>query len=422
MYPSGLAHKLGQPQVLQELAPMVRRQIRRRRLLPTLLLAALMVACASTSNIIPVSPPLPTVPVIQPAEPPESRPCPSPQIGPPPASRFDPLDSAGAIAYSNDGLWLVYPAAERTVLLHSGSDTAFAWSPDGNRLVFLSRLRSEPCAFAFLMLADLRRGTIRPLADRPGLYSRPAWSPDGQYLAYVESNGRLQALRLSDGLVQVLSEDAYVSKVTDLSGDPVDAVPAAPRWVDATHLAYLRSDGSGRRAGLAQVALDGSERGILVQESVNPYDGFAFTPNGQRLAYALSADAQSDEGETPLVVVDLRSGERLEISDNSSRRVRSPASRLQWSPDGAYLVGGAGLAGLFLVEGEPPAYRVSQLEAFGVLGEAQSWAPDSRRFVILVEEGGRPLPGLAIYDLEQTTLRRLPVELRPPYAVAWSPK
>jgi Tol biopolymer transport system component len=267
------------------------------------------------------------------------------------------------------------------------------------------------------MLADLRAGTIRPLLDRPGLYSRPAWSPDGSYLAYTESNGRLQILRLSDDLVQVLSDDAYVSKVIDLRGDTVDVVPVAPRWVDGTHIAYPRSDGSGRMVGLAKLALDGSERSMLVEDLVNPYDGFAFTPNGSRLAYA-----RSDEGETPLVLVDLRSGERLEIEENSSNQVRSPASRLQWSPDGTYLVGGAGSAGIFLMEGDPPAYRVSQIKAFGVLGEAQSWAPDSRRFVILVEKGNNQLPGLAIYDLEHTTLSELAIELRPPYTVAWNPK
>lgn len=373
------------------------------------------VACTMRPALPSTSTPIPTALATQSAEPTESVPCPLPQVKPPSESRFDPLDGAGAIAYSNNGLWLVYPATGRTVQLHQGLDTAFVWSPDGNRITFLSRLRSEPCAFAFLMLADLRTGTIRPLLDRPGLYSRPAWSPDGRYLAYTESNGRLQVLRLSDNQVRVLSDDAYMSKVIDLRGDTVDVLPQAPKWVDGMHIAYLKSDEFGGVLGLAEVSLDGSESAMLVTDTVCPYDGFTLAPDGSRLAYARSE-------ESPLLVIDLRSDERVAVEENSSKSVRSPSERLQWSPDGVYLVGRAGPVGIFLMEGDPPAYRVSQLKAFGVLGEAQSWAPDSRRFVILVEEGNNQLPSLAIYDLEQVTLSELAVELRPPYTVAWNPK
>lgn len=388
-------------------------QVQCGRLIPMLCLAVLVIACAAASNTTIVSPTptltsvgISTLPANQPST--TRIPSPLPQVETPRESRFDPLDGAGAIAYSNDGLWLVYPATGRTVRLHQGSDTGFVWSPDGSRIAFLSRLRSEPCAFGFLMLADLRAGTIRPLLDHPGLYSRPAWSPDGKYLAYTDSNSRLQVLRLSDNQVQVLSVDAYMSKVIDLRGDTVDVLPQAPKWVDEVYIAYLKGDAAGDVLGLAKVALDGSESTMLVTDTIYPYDGFAFAPDGSRLAYA-----RSEEG--PLFVLDLRSGARLEIEESSSKSIRSPITRLQWSPDGAYLVGGAGLAGIFLMEGDPPAYRVSQIEALGVLGEVQTWAPDSQRFVMLLEEG------LGIYNLEEGTLSELAVGLRPPYAVAWNP-
>ncbi|HXF68493.1 MAG TPA: hypothetical protein VNK89_01690, partial [Thermoflexus sp.] len=105
-----------------------------------------------------------------------------------------------------------------------------------------------------------------------------------------------------------------------------------------------------------------------------------------------------------------------------SQSVRSPSERLQWSPDGVYLAGKAGLAGVFLVEGDPPAYRVSQLKVYGLLGEEQSWAPDRHRLVILIERQAGQLPALAIYDLETASLHPLAVEVSPPYAIAWNPK
>ncbi|MDY7079544.1 MAG: hypothetical protein SXV54_21785 [Chloroflexota bacterium] len=401
----------------------MKRKFQSRRLTWVLYLTMVVTACTSTLDKTPLPPTLPsisvptsTVPANEPVELTQSTPCHPPQVESPGESQFDPLNGTGAVAYSNDGLWLVYPAAGRTVRLHQGSDTAFVWSPDGDLIAFLSRLRPEPCAFAFLMLADLRTGTIRPLLDRPGLYSRPAWSPDGSYLAYTESDGRLQVLRLSDNLVQVLSDDAYMSKVIDLHGETVDVVPVAPRWVDGTHIAYLKGNESRQVVGLAELTLDGLESSMLVTGTVNPYDGFALAPDGSRLAYT-----RSSEGEEPLVSVDLLSGEHLEVEENSSNRVRSPSSRLQWSSDGAYLVGQAEPAGIFIVQANASTCQVSQIEPLGVLGAAQAWAPDSRRFVMLVGQNDQ-LPHLAIYDLEKATLSELAIEVCPPYAIAWNPK
>ncbi|HXF69522.1 MAG TPA: hypothetical protein VNK89_06920, partial [Thermoflexus sp.] len=283
------------------------------------LVAAVGAACAPTPN------PTAVPPTISPTSPSGNGPCPPPQVEPPPESRFTPLDGTGAIAYSNNGLWLVDPTTGRTVQLHQGSDGTFVWAPDGERIAFLSFLRLNLCAFAFLMLADLRTGIIQPLVDRPGLYSRPAWSPDGKHLAYTDSEGRLWALRLSDHQRRVLREDVYVSKAIDLQGNVVNWFPQAPRWTDGTHIAYLRRNERGGVLGIAEVSLNGLEDAMLVVDTVWPYDGFALTPDGNRLAYA-----RSEEG--PLVVMDLRSGERITVAGDASQSVRSPSERLQWSP------------------------------------------------------------------------------------------
>ncbi|MFN3929049.1 MAG: TolB family protein, partial [Thermoflexus sp.] len=198
-------------------------------------------------------------------------------------------------------------------------------------------------------------------------------------------------------------------------GNIVDWFPQAPKWVDEAHIAYLRRNERGGVLGIAQASLNGPADAMLVVDTVWPYDGFALTPDGNRLAYA-----RSEEG--PLVVMDLRSGERIAVEGGASQSVRSPSERLQWSPDGVYLAGKAGLAGVFLVEGDPPAYRVSQLKVFGLLGEGQSWAPDRRRLVILIERQAGQRPSLAIYDLETASLHPLAVEVSPPYAMAWNPK
>ncbi len=377
-------------------------------------------ACAATTPSSPVatpprtSTPGPASPIPRPTGSPSVSPCVPPPAEPPRESRFPPLDGAGMIAYSNDGLWLVHPDTGQNVRLHAGLDGAFAWAPDGRRIAFLSYLRLSPCAFAFLMLADLEAGLVRPLLDRPGLYSRPAWSPDGQHLAYTDADGYLYVLRPGDGSPRTLRKDAYVARAIDLHGRPVDRFPTSPKWIDGQRIAYLKQGPSGNVGGIEVVFIDRVEAQMRVDGTIWPYDGFAPTPDGRQLIYA-----HGEEG--PLVMVDLVAGERTIIMEHASSPARIPYEDLQWSPDGLRLIGKTGMAGIVLVERDGTAYRISELGALGVPGEAQSWAPDGRRF-ILIQSEGPSLERLIIYDL--TTHQRYPlaVTTRPPYGAAWNPK
>lgn len=338
-------------------------------------------------------------------------PCSPPPAEIPEESHFGPLNGNGMIAYSHDGLRLIHPDTGQTLYLHSGLDGAFVWSPDGLRLAFLSYLRLSPCAFSFVMMADLQAGTITPLTDRPGLYSRPAWSPDGRHVAYTDAEGHLYALRVEERLARVLVEDVYVAQTIDLQGKPVDWFPPAPKWVDDEHVAYLKRNSGGQIEGIALSSINGAERRMLVAGSVWPYDGFALTPDGKRLAYA-----PGEEG--PLRIVDLHGDERLTVQA-ASRPI--PYERLQWSPDGSRLIGRTGLAGVVLVEVEGASVQVFDLGVLGIPGEVQSWAPDGRRLVLL-DGGELSTTQLVVYDLATRQRRTLAAETRPPHGVAWNPR
>ena len=56
-----------------------------------------------------------------------------------------------------------------------------AWSPDGNRLAYVSFESQQPS----LWWQDLQSGKRTMISEKPGINGAPAWSPDGKRLAYV---------------------------------------------------------------------------------------------------------------------------------------------------------------------------------------------------------------------------------------------
>jgi|GEM_PF-5267939 len=62
------------------------------------------------------------------------------------------------------------------------------WSPNGEQLVFSHRPSATPHDLAFnsdLSVLSVRTGKIRTLVERPGMDVNPSWSPDGQRIAFL---------------------------------------------------------------------------------------------------------------------------------------------------------------------------------------------------------------------------------------------
>jgi dipeptidyl aminopeptidase/acylaminoacyl peptidase len=130
-------------------------------------------------------------------------------------------DRSGYLQRLYSHLWLFDVAARKAEPLTSGpaNDTAPAWSPDGGRIAFVSdrgpNVDRDPDSDVFVVEAKPGASPVQ-LTDFAGPDGgRPAWSPDGQWIAFLRGDeprfsaydlSRLAVVPSAGGATKVLTE------------------------------------------------------------------------------------------------------------------------------------------------------------------------------------------------------------------------
>ena len=225
-----------------------------------------------------------------------------------------------------------------------------AWSPDGNRMAYVSFEKKKPVVF----VQSLYTGERKAVANFKGNNSAPAWSPDGSKLAVVLTYGA------NSQIYTISADGSNLQQVTKSS-----SIDTEPAFSPDGKFIYFSSDRGGRPQIYKVPSTGGSASRVTFEGGYNVSP--RFSPDGKYLTYI-----RNDGGSFKVAVQDLGSGDVKLLSNGSLDESPSFAPNARTIMY-ATRVGGRGTLATVTVDGMV-RQRVS--EAGGDIREP-AWGPAS---------------------------------------------
>jgi TolB protein len=226
-----------------------------------------------------------------------------------------------------------------------------AWSPDGQNLAYVSFEARLPSVY----VQYLKTGERRRVSAKAGVNQAPAWSPDGKKLALT--------LSTRDGNLDIYVLDLTTQALTRITDDP--SIDTEPQWSKDGQSLYFTSD----RAGGPQIYRVGIQPGdhprrLTFQGNYNARP--RLSPDESQLAFVTQED-----GAYRIAVMDLRGRGEVQVLTKGRFDV-SPS----YAPNGAEIIyasrdRGRGVLALVTADGRVQERLVSSE------GEVQepAWSP-----------------------------------------------
>jgi len=216
-----------------------------------------------------------------------------------------------------------------------GSNSSPAWSPDGQNLAYISQpnLLGIPSAEQVVSIRSLRTGQERELSPKfYYIFPNIQWSPDGRSILVQAKEWK------SLGREGVYLIDAQTGEVTRvLETDPGSDLPNPAWFPDGKRLLYRNGESGTKNENILMRDLETDRETALFQATpTSKIDDMALSPDGQQVALTL---LDQETRSSVLKVLPVAGGDASELV-----RAKEPETivgdSLSWSPDSRYIVFG----------------------------------------------------------------------------------
>ena len=214
------------------------------------------------------------------------------------------------------GLYRLNLLYGKPILIKSGPIAQARWSPDGNRIAFVSSADENGGPPYHIAVMKENGENIQQLTEGRVRHYSPTWSPDGKQIAFIsardyEGGGNLAIFVMnSDG-----SEQRQITPYTyysDLSWSP-----------DGSRIAYSVFN------AIFVVSSDGTHHQQLTDQWTDHFP--VWSPNGEYIAFASTRDDPNDYID---IYVMRSDGTDIRRLTNNPAHDRQPT----WSPDGKKII------------------------------------------------------------------------------------